>query len=146
MKIMKRLSAAIFFLAICGNVFSAPSSVDVRVNGRVVTALIASTPAQQAKGFMFKPKISEDEAMIFVYPVEDVYSFWMKNTKFALDIIWLDSKQKAVYIKENFTPCVKEPCMVETPKAKARYVLEVKAGTVKKTSLKVGDRVYFNLP
>jgi len=142
---MKRLSLAIFFLALCSNAFGA-SFTEVKLKGFAVKAAIVANPEEQTRGFMFKPSIADDEAMIFVYPRDGVYSFWMKNTRFALDIIWLDAAKKAVYIKENFLPCENDPCPVETPPNSARYVLEVKSGTVKKTALMLGDRVDFDLP
>jgi uncharacterized protein len=142
---MKCLGCAFFFLTICGNAFCGIFT-EVKIKDHLVTAAIASTSAEQAQGFMFKPAISDDEAMLFVYRSDGIYSFWMKNTRFALDIIWLDAEKKAVYIKENFLPCVKDPCPIETPLQKARYVLEVKSGTVKKTAFKLGERIDFNLP
>jgi len=142
---MKRLSFAIFFIALCYNAFGG-TFAEVKIKSHIVTAKVVSKPEEQTRGYMFKPAIADNEAMLFVYPRDDIYSFWMKNTKFALDIIWLDADKKAVHIKENFLPCVKDPCPVENPGQKARYVLEVKNGTVKKTALKLGDRVEFNLP
>jgi hypothetical protein len=145
LKTMKRLSAAIFFLTLCCNAFGG-TLVEVMIKDHVVMAVIASNPEEQAKGLMFKPTIADNEAMLFVYQRDNSYSFWMKNTKVALDIIWFDAGKRAVYIKENFLPCTKDPCPAETPPQKARYVLEVKSGTVKKTNFKLGDRVEFSLP
>jgi uncharacterized protein len=142
---MRHLACAIFFLTFCVNAFGG-TLTEVKLKSFTVHAVVVSTPAEQARGFMFKPAIADDEAMLFIYQRDDIYSFWMKNTQFALDIIWLDAAKKAVHIKENFLPCLKGPCLIETPPVKARYVLEVKDGTVKKTALQLGDRVDFDLP
>jgi len=142
---MKRLSFAIFFIALCYNAFGG-TFAEVKIKSHIVTAKVVSKPEEQTRGYMFKPAIADNEAMLFVYPRDDIYSFWMKNTKFALDIIWFDAGKKAVYIKENFSPCTEEPCWIETPPRKARYVLEVKSGTVKKIAFKLGDQIEFNLP
>ena len=142
---MKHLGLTIFFLAFCYNVFGG-TFAEIKIKNHIVTAKVVSSPEEQARGLMFKSSIADDEAMLFVYRSDEIYSFWMKNTKFALDIIWFDAGKKAVYIKENFSPCTEEPCWIETPPRKARYVLEVKSGTVKKIAFKLGDQIEFNLP
>ncbi|MCD6550197.1 DUF192 domain-containing protein [bacterium] len=101
---------------------------------------LAVTPEERLKGLAYKNKLNIEEGMFFVFDREDIYSFWMKNTLIPLDIIWINSDQKIVYIKENAPPCLKDNCSLITPDQKAKYVLEISAGIVKKLGLKVGDK------
>lgn len=80
--------------------------------------------------------------MLFVFEKEEVQSFWMKNMKFPLDIIWIDKDKRIVDIKINVLPC-NGSCAGLMPQAKAQYVLEVNAGFTEKNRVKVGDRVDF---
>jgi uncharacterized membrane protein (UPF0127 family) len=76
----------------------------MQVDGLPVTAKIGdvplkltalTTPNSQAKGYMgaeAQPK--EDEGLLFIYDRPMPLSFWMKNVKFPLDIIFFDSDRK----------------------------------------------------
>ena len=80
-----------------------------------------------------------------MFEEEARHAFWMKNTFIALDIIWTDADKKIVFIKENATPCYDGECLSIAPTQKALYVLEVNAGTVKDSGLRLGDRVHFSI-
>ena len=79
--------------------------------------------------------------MLFVFGGPGKYSFWMKNTLISLDIIWMDGDGKIVDIKEGAMPCGKNYCESYTPKAPAKYVLEINAGMAKETGMKIGDKL-----
>lgn len=115
-------------------------------NGFKVTAELAITEEQRQQGLMFRKGMKEDQGMLFVFEEEDYYSFWMKNTYFPLDMLWLDSNRFIVHIEENVPPCPAEPCPSYEPARPARYVLELVSGSVKKHGLKIGDRLDFILP
>jgi uncharacterized membrane protein (UPF0127 family) len=77
-----------------------------QVDGKTITAnlcdrelnlKVASTPRSQAQGFMsVDASPSENEGMLFIYDEPMPLSFWMKNVKFPLDIIFFDSNLKYV--------------------------------------------------
>ncbi len=115
-------------------------------SGKVFQLEIASTEQQWIKGLMFRKSLAKNSGMLFVYPKEDFFAIWMKNCFIPLDILWLDSKGRIVYIIENAPPCQEEPCPVYQPIGKARYVIELNAGTIKSLGLKLGDRVDIILP
>jgi len=115
-------------------------------SGKVFQLEIASTEQEWIKGLMFRKFLARNSGMLFVYPKEDFFAIWMKNCFIPLDILWLDSKGRIIYIIENAPPCKEEPCPVYQPIGKARYVIELNAGTVKSLGLKLGDRVDIILP
>ena len=53
------------------------------------------------QGLAVKNQLKENEAMLFVFEKPGKHSFWMKDMKFPIDIIWLDSTGKIVHIEEN---------------------------------------------
>ncbi len=106
---------------------------------------IAETPSELRRGLMYREGLSPNSGMLFIFEYEDKYGFWMKNMKFPIDIIWIDSDLKVVDIKKNAEPCIEEPCETYYPSDRARYVLEVPAGYFEERSIRIGDRGVFDL-
>ena len=114
----------------------------VCIKDTCIQAEVVSAFAEREKGLMFRESLAEDRGMLFIFEEEGLYSFWMKNMRFPLDIIWLDLNKKIVEIKENVLPC-SESCETLSPENKARYVLEVNAGFTRRNKIKVGESVRF---
>jgi uncharacterized membrane protein (UPF0127 family) len=110
-----------------------------------VQAELAYTDESRMRGLMFRESLAPDAGMLFVFPVAEPQGFWMKNTKIALDLIWLNETKEIVYFV-TADPCKKDPCESYQPMQKAKYVLEVNAGFVKKHGLKLGSLLEFTLP
>jgi uncharacterized membrane protein (UPF0127 family) len=115
-------------------------------DGYSATAELAVNDEERAQGLMFREKIDEDQAMLFLFEEEDIHSFWMKNMRFAIDILWLDGEKRIVHIEKRVPPCLKDPCPSYAPAAAASFVLEVQAGFVEKHGLRLYDRIEFVLP
>jgi len=105
---------------------------------------LAQNPDQWQQGLMFRTHLDKNQGMLFVYPVEETYSFWMKNTLIPLDIIWMSKNKEVVFVKENAQPCGEGVCEPINPPSAAQYVLEVNAGTVQEIGLKTGDTAAIN--
>lgn len=107
---------------------------------------LAATPYQWAKGLMFREFLPEDSGMLFVFPDERLRSFWMKNTKIPLDIIFISKDGKIVDIKENFEPCPEAQlaCPSYNSAAPSMYVLETNSGFAKKNDIKINDTIEIN--
>jgi uncharacterized membrane protein (UPF0127 family) len=115
-------------------------------DGYSATAELAVSDEERAQGLMFREKIDEDQAMLFLFEEEVIHSFWMKNMRFSIDIIWLDEEKRIVHIEKSVPPCPKDPCPSYVPAEKASFVLEVQAGFVEKHGLRLFDRIDFVLP
>jgi uncharacterized membrane protein (UPF0127 family) len=115
-------------------------------NGKSVTAELAVTDEERARGLMFREKILPDQGMLFVFEMEDAHSFWMKNTLVYLDMLWLDSQRRVIHIEANVPPCKEDPCPSYGPGVPARYVLELKGGGAAASGIKLHDQLQFVLP
>ncbi|HEV2613770.1 MAG TPA: DUF192 domain-containing protein [Gammaproteobacteria bacterium] len=91
-----------------------------------------STPVAMEQGLSGRKSLANNEGMLFVFPKEGFYPFWMKSMLFPIDIIWLDKNYKVVYVKENAQPCTQFDCPMITPDKPAQYVLEAAPGTFKR--------------
>lgn len=89
---------------------------------------VAVTPAQRQFGLMEREYLPADRGMLFAFPVDGRYSFWMKNTWIPLDMIWLDHTKEVVYIERHVPPCETDMCPSYGPDMPTRYVVEVAAG------------------
>jgi uncharacterized membrane protein (UPF0127 family) len=105
---------------------------------------LALTPEQQSQGLMNRTHMDADKGMLFIFPQDGIYPFWMKNTLIPLDIIWLDSNGTVVFISKNAQPCGPVVCPTINPGKNAKYVLEINGGTAERIGLKIGDRLTFD--
>lgn len=114
--------------------------------GPSITAELAVTNEERARGLMFREKLMPEQGMLFVFEAADYHSFWMKNTLIALDMVWLDPDKKIVHIERNIPPCKTDPCPSYTPERPGSYVLEIQAGAADRLKLKLFDKLEFTLP
>jgi uncharacterized membrane protein (UPF0127 family) len=143
----RRFPVFLIVLAVC-SLARTPNEDYVQVffpNGKIITAELAISDAERARGLMEREKINPDQGMLFVFEDEGIHSMWMKNMLIPLDFLWLDRNQRIVHIEENIPPCKREPCPSYASKIPAMYVLELKAGSIKANGLKMYDKINFVL-
>ncbi|MEK7581448.1 MAG: DUF192 domain-containing protein [Patescibacteria group bacterium] len=120
--------------------------IPVAVKSLNASATVATTPDQRKKGLANLDSLPLNSAMLFVFDHKDSYAIWMKDMRFAIDIIWIDENKKIVDIAQNVAPEPKKKdreLTVYRPKADAKYVLEVNAGLASLNGLVLGDPVQF---
>jgi len=116
----------------------------VQLGDAKVIVELAVTPEEKAKGLMHREYLDENKGMLFIFEDEKAPSFWMKNTLIPLDMIFINSDNKIVDILVA-EPCKKDPCKSYTPKADAKYVLEVNAGFSERHNAAIDDEVSFKI-
>ncbi len=103
---------------------------------------IADEPAEQAQGLMNRTALGEDRGMLFVFPDEQVRSFWMKNTLIPLSIAYINSEGRIIDI-QKMEPAPEDASDAELPRypsaEPARYALEVNRGFFEERGVEVGD-------
>ena len=108
----------------------------VKVDDVVLEVQIADTEPRRVRGLMFQNQLPYDEGMIFVFNESGVYSLWMLNMQFPLDMIWFDGKGNVVHIEQEIPPCKSATeimaCQSIIPSGEAKYILEVTSGFVQK--------------
>jgi uncharacterized membrane protein (UPF0127 family) len=102
---------------------------------------IADSDYETQTGLMYRSSMEENQGMLFIFPDIAMHSFYMKNTEFALDILFIDENLKIVTIKANAKPYDETGISSQVP---VKYVLEVDAGLSQKLGLEVGDKIEFN--
>ena len=140
---MKKIIAIIFSIAILFLsiflYFHFFSFKKVNLNGYIFKAELAASDAKRTEGLSKRKDICENCAMLFIFEKPGEYSFWMKDTRFSLDIIWILNNEIA-YIANDIPADSKESL---EPPVLADKVLEINGGLAEKYGLKVGDEVKF---
>jgi uncharacterized membrane protein (UPF0127 family) len=124
-----------------------PSGGIVAAKGQQFLAEVATTPQERSRGLMYRQYLAKDRCMIFLYDEDDHHAIWMKNCLIALDVVWVKEDGTIVEIVEKappLSPLFKGPDS-EAPtyggKVLARHFIEFPVGTVRRLSLKLGDRL-----
>lgn len=118
----------------------------VTVDETVFKVTVAKTNEEKEVGLSQFAKIDEDRGMIFIFDKPDYYSFWMKEMKFPIDIIFIN-KDKIVTILEKIEPPTGSETALQifNPTSPADSVLEINAGLSEKYNFKLGDSVKIEL-
>jgi len=96
----------------------------------------ATTPEDRERGLGGRTEIPDDYGMLFVFPEDGLYGFWMKDTLVPLDIFWLDSKGQVVSITRDVA--TSSYPNVFYPATPARYVLETATGFARAHTVATG--------
>lgn len=118
----------------------------LKIGDILLNVNVANTNEEREKGLSGKEKLANKEGMLFVFDKDGYYGIWMKDMKFAIDIAWLDSDKKIIYIEKNVSPST-YPKIFYAQKADlpaiSRYVIEVNAGFFENSKIKIGDIAEF---
>ncbi|MDE1965823.1 MAG: DUF192 domain-containing protein [Patescibacteria group bacterium] len=95
-------------------------------SGNAIDLEIATSTADQARGLGGRASIPDDYGMLFIFPKDDTYGFWMKDMLAPIDIFWLSDSGRVVSMKTDVSPSTYPN--VFYPDSPARYVLETRAG------------------
>jgi hypothetical protein len=110
----------------------------VVLKGQHFTVELAETSEKQALGLMFRDSMADDHGMLFLFPSEARRSFWMKNTRIPLDILYFDANLELVSVV-TAQPCRSARCPSYPSEGAAQYVLELNAGKADELGVLPGD-------
>ena len=118
-------------------------------SGITLKAEVADTPLKRSVGLMYRDHLKKDHGMLFFFGQPQAWNFWMKNTKIALDLIWIDGKKRVTHIERNVPICTKsdDSCPQYRPNSDdAVYVLGIAGGTVDGYKIEKGSKLQFGQP
>ena len=99
---------------------------------------VAASPAEQARGLMFRTALGPGEGMIFpMAPPRDAV-FWMKNTVIPLDILFIGVDGRISNIAAMTEPYSLDP---RASAGMVKAVLELAGGRAAELGIAPGDRV-----
>lgn len=122
--------------------------VNVSAGNLNIEATVARTPSDRKKGLSKRDSLPLSEGMLFVFENKGQYGIWMKDMKFAIDIIWVDENKRIVNLVTNVVPEPgkdDEELTIYRPGDDVLYILEINAGLAALNGLQIGDEVKFEL-
>lgn len=137
--IRKGMGGALALLCAFGGGCRTPPAYHAELEGWSVNLEIAANPSARARGLMFRETLPENHGMLFIFPEEQVVSFWMKNTSLPLDIAFMDASGTVVKTAA-LLPHDETPVSSGIP---VLYALEVNAGTFAREGIAPGTRALF---
>ncbi|WP_243834432.1 DUF192 domain-containing protein [Maribacter caenipelagi] len=101
----------------------------------------AETDYETQTGLMYRKGMKNNQGMLFIFPDERMHSFYMKNTEFSLDIIYIKEDLKIASFQENAQPLNETGLSSQVP---IKYVLEINGGLAQELGLSIGDSISFS--
>ena len=111
------------------------NKINIRIANKKYKVQVAETDEEKQKGLQGVTSLPEDEGMLFVFEEPDEISFWMKDTKIPLDVIFIDEDLQVTSVHQGIPES--EEFMTEN---NVNFVLEVNQNS----GIKVGDELEFS--
>ena len=106
----------------------------IAINNHSISTEIAETPAERQRWLTFRSEeLPLNSALLLVYDKPDLYSLWLLNVQFNLDLIWFDDAGNIVYIKQDAAPCKNTLAAIQCTykhTIPAQYVLAATTGVI----------------
>ena len=119
--------------------FSSYNKDQIYIGNKYFNVYIANTEDKRQLGLGNLRDIDKNQAMLFVFDNPDTYHFWMKDMYFNIDLVCIDMAKEVNKIYENLDPEL-FPEVYECP-FPTKYALELKAGEISGTKIKIGDSI-----
>lgn len=144
----------IFFLILISSINQLEAKVDYFIktkDGQKVKLKLAITTKEQSAGLSGIPseEFKNTDGMLFINKKESIKQFWMPNTYFNLDIIFLNKNLKIIAIERNVPHHIgykTPPKIYITKPYLAQYILEIKPNTIFAKKLQINDYLFFTGP
>ena len=116
------------------------ATIDMQLGSKKFTLEIVAKNEERNKGLMYRDSMADNHGMIFIFQKDQQLSFFMKNTRIPLDIIYVNSTGKVVSVKQ-MQPYVLDSVPSDFP---AEYAIELNVNAAGQAGVKTGDTL--NIP
>lgn len=144
---MSRIAFALFFLVVLVATGTGAAETFRKSDLVIQTAAgsrfrfdvdVAETARQREQGLMHRPRMADEEGMLFLYPSEQSVSMWMKNTLISLDMLFINPDGSIRNIQERAVPGSLATLSSTGP---VLAVVELNGGLTQRLGIRPGDRV-----
>ncbi len=121
------------------------SHKSVTIAGEKFTLLVANSDSEKRLGLSVINKLPHNYGMLFEAAPNT--GIWMKDMKYPIDIIWVDSEYKISYLVDSAQPSSYPEIIYKNPsqsRANDAYIIEINSGEIKRLQLKLGDEIILN--
>ena len=117
----------------------------LRVGEQTLGVEIADSAEEWSQGLSGREKLAEDEGMLFVFDDQVRRSFWMRQMRFSLDMMFIRDGRINEIVRNVPAPSGSQDgteIRVQSQET-ADWVLEVNSGWAQEHGVKVGDEVSY---
>jgi len=97
---------------------------------------LAETFWRRFRGLMFRRNFRKGQALLFKLAKSGRYGIHMFFVRFSIDLLYLNQDFVVVDIRREL-----RPWRIHTPKVNASYIVELPAGTISRTNVKIGHKL-----
>jgi uncharacterized membrane protein (UPF0127 family) len=119
-------------------------SETIIINGHELHVQIARTPEEHAQGLSGIQTIADNQGMLFLFDPPTAPTFWMKDMRLPLDIVWIRDGV-VVDVIRNIPPPLSNEAESTLPlyrtEKKVSAVLEINTGNADLFNIKAGTTV-----
>lgn len=110
-------------------------TMKIYLGAETLDAELAVTPREEQTGMMFRTNVTDDSAMLFVFPYPQPANFWMKNCPRSLSAAYIspDGVIREIHHLEKY-----DTNTVSSASAGIGYVLEVNDGWFQRHNVTTG--------
>ncbi len=137
-------SITLFSMPYFNRLEAVKNKAEVKINDQIIIAEVAHDEDSRAQGLSGRKSLNINEGMLFIFEEPGVYSFWMKDMNFPIDILWIDSDNQIVQVDANVLP---EPGVADEylaqykPPIPVERVLELRGGRARLLNAEPGDLI-----
>lgn len=141
---LKNKKQILAVLIVCAGIFlykvNEPNDPSLEIKGQKFSVETAKTDELRQKGLSGRESLDKDKVMVFEFEQAARRCFWMKDMKFNIDMVWLNSDKKVIAAEHNVSPDTYPQNFCHD---NAKYVVEFNANTAKELGLQSGDTLKF---
>ncbi len=112
-----------------------------RIGGASFRLRDTPTAADQQRGLSGVEGLADDEGMLFRLGGPKVQGMWMKDMRFAIDILWVGADGTVVHLEHAVAPATYPTVFRNPPDRPAVAVIELAAGAASRNAIAVGSPV-----
>jgi uncharacterized protein len=136
-KVIITIIIVVALLAIVAAINSSISQPKAVIKNHSFDLLLAKTEKEKEIGLSNNKSLPLNQGMLFKFNSASYYSFWMKNMKFPIDIIFMkNNKIVTIYSKVKPPAQSNNQLAIYQPEEPADAVLEINAGLSDKYGFK----------
>ena len=78
----------------------------IKIDNKIMKVEVANSNIDRQRWLMFRDeKLNPDSGLLLIYDKPDLYSMWLINIRYPLDLLWFDQTGHLVYTVKNAQPC-----------------------------------------
>ena len=138
-KIIKIILIVLASMVIIFSIMNSSPRVCIE-NKKCFNVKISDNSLERQIGLSNHTSLEQNSGMLFVFSESEIQNFWMKNMRFNIDLIWIDSNLKIIGFEKDMVICWTN-CPLYSSDFPIKYVLEINSGLIDDYNFRINDSV-----